>query len=197
MNVSAIILAAGLSKRMNQNKLKMKIHNKYIYEYIFDTIKTCNGCFSEVIVVAKESDILERALDLGFKAVKNEMSYLGQSTSIKLGIQNSGRTCGHMFFVADQPYIKEDTVKELLITFEKNPNKIVMACYNGINGNPVIFPIMFKNNLLKLVGDTGGRKIIQENIDKLIKVHVQSDNEYVDIDTMEDYEMLLKKKVID
>lgn len=197
MNVSAIIMAAGLSKRMNQNKLKMVIDNKFIYEYIFHTIKNLRGCFKEVIVVAKDDDILEKANEIGFKVVKNENSHQGQSMSIKLGIQNLYYAEGYMFFVADQPFIKEDTIRKLLKVFENNNNNIIMASYNKINGNPVIFPNMFKKQLLSLEGDTGGKIIIKNNLDKLIKVDIQTYNEFIDIDTMEDYERIVKEKVID
>ncbi len=195
MNVSAIVMAAGLSRRMNRNKLKMKINDKYIFEYILDTIKNCDSCFNEVIVVAKDDDVLKKSGDRGYKCVKNEMSHMGQSVSVKLGIENSGMADGYMFFVADQPFIKRSTIKRLLEEFEKNPDSIVVACYNGIIGNPVIFPRIFREHLLKLEGDTGGRIIIKNSPDKTIKVHIQSDDEFMDIDTMEDYVVAAEKKV--
>lgn len=193
MNVNAIIMAAGLSRRMNQNKLQMKINDKYMYEFIFETIKNCSDCFNEVIVVAKDDEILSKADVLGFKTVRNEISYLGQSASVKLGIQNLNKTDGYMFFVADQPFIKKDTIIKLLNVFEKNPNSIVMACYNGINGNPVIFSENFKEQLMKLEGDTGGKQIVKNNTDKVIKVQIQSEDEFIDIDTLEDYDMVIRE----
>jgi molybdenum cofactor cytidylyltransferase len=195
MNVSAIIMAAGLSKRMNQNKLMMKINEKYIYEFIFETINMCSDSFSEIIVVAKETEILEKACEFGFFAVKNEISHLGQSASVRLGVENSNKPDGYMFFVADQPFIKDDTIKMLLSVFKKNPNSIIIASYNGMNGNPVIFPKLFKTQLLNLVGDIGGKIIIKNNPDKLIRVHIDTEDEFIDIDTLKDYERILKKVI--
>jgi molybdenum cofactor cytidylyltransferase len=193
MNISAIIMAAGLSKRMNQNKLQMKINNKYIFEFIFETIKRCSDCFNEIIVVAKDDEILNTARGLGFSTVRNEISYLGQSVSVKLGIQNSKKADGYMFFVADQPFIKECTIRKLLSVFEKNPNSIVMPCYKVTNGSPVIFSEMFKEQLMTLEGDTGGKVVIKNNTNKVIKVQIQSEDERLDIDTMEDYYIVVKK----
>ncbi|MDF2948248.1 MAG: molybdenum hydroxylase accessory protein YgfJ family [Sedimentibacter sp.] len=187
MSISAIIMAAGLSKRMNGNKLTMKIKGKCIYEFIFETINKCKDFFEEVIVVANEDIILKKALEFGYTAIKNENSHFGQSESIKLGIRNSLNVGGFMFFTADQPFISEETIKELIRTFEKNPNNIVVPCYNGMNGSPVIFPENFKNQLLELQGDTGGRIIIRDNWNKTIIVHIYSNDEDIDIDTIEDY----------
>ena len=186
MSVSAIIMAAGFSIRMNQDKLKMKIKEKSMYQYIFERIYMCSKCFKEVIVVAKDDDILKKSLEMGFKAVLNDKSHLGQSQSIKLGILNCSDS-GYMFFTADQPFISEETIKELVSAFEKNPNNIIVPCYNGICKSPAIFPKIYKKQLLMLSGDTGGKVIIKDNQHKLIKVNIQSEDELIDIDTMEDY----------
>ena len=187
MNISAIIMAAGLSKRMNQDKLTMKIKGKYIYEYIFETINNCIDCFQEVIVVAKDDNILAKAIEVGFKTVKNELSHLGQSESIKLGIKNSGTVNGYMFFTADQPFISKETIVKLTKEFQEKQNNIIIPCYDGINGSPVIFPEVFKEQLLKLSGDTGGKIIIKQNWNNTIKIPINSVYENIDIDTMEDY----------
>lgn len=194
MNVSAIVMAAGLSKRMNQDKLKMKLLGKYIYEHILNTIKN-SSCFKEVIVVAKDENILNRAVALGFKDVKNNISHLGQSESIKLGIINTHLADGYMFFVADQPFLKEGTINKLVSMFQENPNKIIIACCNGANSNPAIFPAEYKNELLNLKGDIGGKTIIKNNPNKIIKVDIKSQEEFIDIDTIEDYDRIIKKVI--
>jgi molybdenum cofactor cytidylyltransferase len=194
MDISAIVMAAGLSKRMNKDKLKMKLIDKFIYEYVLDTIKRFSY-FKEVIVVAKDEDILNKAVSLGFKAVKNNISYLGQSESIKLGIINTHSAHGYMFFVADQPFIKYETINKLISLFQKNPHNIIVACCNGVNSNPVIFPVEFKNELLNLKGDVGGKIIIRNNPEKVIKAHIQSEEEFMDIDTIEDYDRIVKKVI--
>lgn len=193
MNVSAIIMAAGMSRRMKRNKLKMKICDKYIFEYIFETINKCRECFSEIIVVAKDEDIKRRAEKLDFKYLENEKAYFGQSSSLKMGIKNSNSKSSFMFFVADQPFIRGDTIKGMIKIYKNNPNNIIVASYNGINGNPVIFPQIFRKQLLKMEGDTGGRLIIRSNPDKVLKMEVGCEIELIDIDTMEDYEAVIKE----
>lgn len=192
MNISGIVMASGLSKRMNQNKLHMKIKDKKIYEYILETLKMCS-CLNEVIVVAKDSEILEKANSLNFKLVHNQHSYLGQSNSIKLGLEISKNADGYMFFVADQPFIKEETINKLCSIFNDNLNKIIIPCYNGKHGNPVIFSKNFKEELMNIEGDKGGRVVINNNLQDVIKVQFEDEKEFVDIDTIEDYNSIIKK----
>lgn len=194
MKVSAIIMAAGLSRRMNGDKLKLKINDRFIFEYIFDTIKSCEHLFEEVIAVSKDDGVLRKASSLGFRVIRNVNSHLGQSSTIKLGVQNSADVDGFMFFVADQPFISKNTIGSMLGIFDEKPDNIVVSCCNGINRNPVIFPIEFKNDLLGLDGDMGGRIILKSNTCKIVKVHVQSEHEFKDIDTMQDYEEAIGKK---
>lgn len=196
MNVSAIVMAAGLSLRMQQNKLLMKIGEKHIFEFILETINRCK-CFNEVVVVANEETILARAAELGFKAVKNEFSHIGQSESIKIGIQSSSNADGYMFFTADQPFISEETIKKLMAAFKSDQNNIVVPSYNGNVGSPAIFPSCLKKHLLMLQKDNGGKAIIKENLERTTKVNICSEMENMDIDTVEDYEKVQKKKVIE
>ncbi len=195
MKISAIVMASGLSRRMNTNKLQMEINNKKIYEYILETIK--NHEFHEVIVVTNDQNIKAKAEGLGYKTLKNPNAYLGQSVSIKIALENSKESCGYMFFVADQPFVSSDTINIICNTFKNNLDRIIIPSYNGINGNPVLFPCSLKKELMSIVGDSGGKVVINNNFDKVINVKIHNADEHMDIDTLEDYEKVLKMKVME
>lgn len=194
MNISAIVMASGLSKRMCTDKLQMKINNKKIYGYILETINNHNFC--ETIVVTNDQNITSMAKNFGYKTLNNPNFKLGQSASIKVALENSSDSSGYMFFVADQPFISSNTICLLCNTFESNLDRIIIPSYNGINGNPVIFPTILKKELMSLTGDSGGKAVINNNLDKVIKISIQNKYEFMDIDTMEDYEKALKLKEI-
>jgi molybdenum cofactor cytidylyltransferase len=191
MNVSAIVMASGMSKRMNKDKLLMKINDIQIFEYILDTIIKCD--FYDKTVVAKDDEILKKSGSLGFNAVKNKEYEKGQSRSIVLGIENSKKSHGYMFFVADQPFVSVETVNIMLDSFEKNPVSIIVPRCKYKTRNPVIFPHMLRDELLMLSGDNGGKAVIIKNEDKLVFVDIDREEEFMDIDTMEDYENVSKK----
>jgi len=192
MNISAIIMASGLSKRMEKNKLQMEINNKKMYEYILETVKRCYFC--ETIVVTNDKNIYSKAKCFGFKVLKNSNSHLGQSESIKVALKNSCDSQGYMFFVADQPFVSYSTINLLCDTFEYNQDRIIIPNYNGLNGNPVLFPFSFKSELLSISGDSGGKLVINKNLEKVKTVAINNQYEHMDIDTMEDYEKALKVK---
>ncbi|QEZ67551.1 molybdenum cofactor cytidylyltransferase [Paraclostridium bifermentans] len=188
--ISAIVMASGFSRRMGENKLLMDFNGKTIIENTFEALKKCD--FKEVIVVSRYEEVLKIANKYQFKFVLNDNAQIGQSESIKLGIRNSGKCDGYMFFVGDQPLINNDDVKELINEFGENKEYIVIPRYDNKTGNPVIFPTCLKNNLLSLKNDEKGKKVINE-YDKIKYVNV-SKYTLLDVDTKLDYENLKKLK---
>jgi CTP:molybdopterin cytidylyltransferase MocA len=49
---------------------------------------------------------------------------------------------------------------------------------------------------MALEKDNGGKIIINENLDKVIRVDIETKNEFMDIDTIEDYEKVKNMDVI-
>lgn len=188
--IIAIVMASGFSRRMGENKLLMDFNGKTIIENTFEALKKCD--FKEVIVVSQYEEVLKIANKYQFKFVLNDNAQIGQSESIKLGIRNSGKCDGYMFFVGDQPLINNDDLKELINEFEENKEYIVIPRYDNKTGNPVIFPTYLKNNLLSLKNDEKGKKVINE-YDKIKYVNV-SKYTLLDVDTKVDYENLKKLK---
>lgn len=188
--ISAIVMASGFSRRMGENKLLMDFNGKTIIENTFEAVDKYD--FNEVIVVSQYEEVLKIAKKYQFNFVLNDNAQIGQSESIKLGIRNSGKCDGYMFFVGDQPLINNDDVKELINEFGENKEYIVIPRYDNKTGNPVIFPTCLKNNLLSLKNDEKGKKVINE-YDKIKYVNV-SKYTLLDVDTKLDYENLKKLK---
>ena len=188
--LTAIILASGFSRRMGQNKLLLKYRGKSMIEHAIETILQCD--FSEVILVAREEEIIEIGSRNGLKVIKNENAVKGISESIKLGVMHAKETEGYMFFTADQPFLRIDTIKEIAMEFRENSAYIIVPRCDGKRGSPVIFPNSFKKDFLKLEGDVGGKVIINKNLDKVKFVEIQDSRNLFDIDTNENYENILK-----
>lgn len=192
MKITAIVMASGMSKRMTVDKLHLKLNNKNLYQYVLDTIKQHR--FYQVIVVAKDDDVLASAESLDFVGVKNTTYQIGQSESIKYGLEKAKSCDGFMFFVADQPFIELQTIGKLCDQFAQDRMNIVLPYYNDTRGNPVIFPYHLKNQLMRLEGDQGGKVVINQNKDRVIGVNIQTKHEHMDIDTIQDYEKLISMK---
>jgi len=190
--INAIIMASGYGRRMGTNKLLLLFRNKALVEHIIDKIVECD--FYNKVIVSRDERILELALKKGIGTVQNNSAYKGQSESIKLGIVNTLKADGYMFFTADQPLINVETIRLLIDTFNKDSNAIVVPRFEDKRGNPVIFPAKFIDELMLIEGDKGGKSVITKNIKDVIFVDIKNEYELMDIDTYEDYEKILNIK---
>ena len=94
--------------------------------------------------------------------------------------------------VCDQPYVSSSLLNDLLKKQRETGKPIVTSNYGETIGPPAFFHKTFFPELLKLQGDTGARKIIEQNNDKVATVLFPEGS--IDIDTEEDYEELIQKK---
>nr|WP_314780890.1 NTP transferase domain-containing protein [uncultured Treponema sp.] len=188
MKISAIILASGFSKRMPQNKLKLPINGKQIYQYIVDNISQIE--FPKKIIVTNDEEISFYASQKNILAIPNARAEEGKSASIKKGVENSENVDAYMFFTADQPFLTIPTIKNLMEFYCKNKDYIIYPKYGNDRGSPVILPSKYKNELLNLEKDKGGASLINENNSKFLII--ENTIEGFDIDDTESYEKIIK-----
>ena len=161
-----------------------KINKKPMYLHTLDKLidlKKVNDNIDEIIFVTKYDEIINNLKNKDIKVIKNNNSEFGISQSIKLGISNSFNNA-YMFIVCDQPYIKKETINKFINEFIRSKKNIGCVSNDSILLNPTIFTDKYKDKLLKLDGDKGGKKIILKNIDDLFIFDVLEKRELIDID---------------
>lgn len=189
--VSCILMASGHSRRLGRDKLFVEHRGKTLLEITVERLVEAG--LDEIVIVYRDRRALEIAERYSLLAVYNENSEIGQSESIRLGIKSAdAKTDGYMFSVVDQPFMEVQTVENLIELFEKDREKIVAPVCKGRRGNPVIFPVDLKEELLALSGDTGGKAVIENNLDRVNYLEV-GELELFDIDREADLDALNRR----
>jgi molybdenum cofactor cytidylyltransferase len=190
--LSAIILAAGMSTRMGQNKLLLSFQGKTLIARAVDTLLASE--MDEVIVVLGHEAEKVRA-QLGGKPVRlvhNPDYRDGLSTSVRVGVRAvSPQVEGIMIYLADQPLLEPADVNFMVKAFAlaKDANKsIVVPLFHGQRGNPVILNASYREAMLEVVGDVGCKRVIKRYSDKVFRVEMETDHVVRDVDNVEDYE---------
>jgi molybdenum cofactor cytidylyltransferase len=186
--LSAIILAAGESKRMGEAKQLMPLGKSTLLEQAIDNL--LNSSVDETIVVLghQAEEITKKIASKPVKIVINPDYQQGMSTSIVAGlIMVDPRSRAVMLALGDQPLVTSRTINQLIGAFIKHNKGIAVPTYRGRRGHPIIFDIKYKAELFKLKGDIGGREIIQNHPKDVFMVAVDSESVVSDIDTQEDY----------
>lgn len=188
MKINLILLAAGNSNRFQGNKLLTAFNNKPMYMNVVEKILKLN--LNKIILVTQYEEIKTSLLEQPIQVVMNKNSELGISYSIKLGIENDMEAEAYMFMVCDQPFISLLSIETLIDSFIKSDKGMACLEHKGNLGNPTIFSKKYRNELLSLKGDVGGKSIMKKHLEDLEIVSITNDVEMMDIDTREELENL-------
>ena len=191
--VSAILLAAGVSKRMGEPKLLLPLGNSTVVEQTIDNL--LGSRVSEVIVVLghRAEEMIKAIANRPVKIVVNPIYHQGMSTSIVAGLNLvDSKAQAVMLALADQPFINSKTINRLIEEFFNHDKRIAIPAHQGRRGHPIIFSMKYKGELLELKGDIGGREIIRGHPDDILEVTVDSSSINIDIDNMGDYQSHFK-----
>ena len=206
--IGAVLLAAGQSRRMGENKQLLPWRGKTILDAVCHALQagweqshpswnmeTC----PMVAVTGGDHDIDRIASNYGFSITHNSRSDLGQGTSIALGVQYLVNTFdthpldGIICSVSDQPLLDSMVIEKLIASFQQHRDKtnrtIVVPKYGPTQhpGNPVLFGAHWFEALQHIEGDQGGRTIIRGAGHNFVE-YVSIIPEWgFDIDTPEDY----------
>lgn len=191
--VHFIFLAAGFSRRFGENKLLYPLLGKPMYLHLLERLQRLQQMnqAQSLVAVTQYEEVLAALQKIGVAAVKNKNSQSGISSSLKLGLEYARRTHNrekenfYMFFVADQPYLTEKTIREFLSAFLKSSRGIGCVCRQGVSGNPVIFHEKYVPELQSLEGDKGGKQVLKKHPEDVFFYEVEAEKELMDIDSKE------------
>ena len=189
--ITGIILASGFSRRMGRDKLLLEIEGEKIIERVIKACKSSN--LGNIILIYREDDIKSIGDKYKIKTIYNPNANLGQSEAMKLGIKEAGNVEHYMFFVGDQPFLTSELINKLILEYKITKTTILVPYYNGNRGMPMIISSKYKEELLNIVGDKGGRDIVNKYILEVEKVHIKEEKQGLDIDSPEDFR---KEKMI-
>ena len=190
--VSAIILGAGLSRRMGkENKLFLPIDGKPMIEWVIERVVASSA--TEIILVgsALSMGLLKKYEGMGIKLVENLHYQSGMTSSIQEGLTTASGD-GYMICLGDQPAIMTSTYNSLIESFHNKPTSVVLPFFEGKKGNPVIFPKAIRGEILNHTEPEGCKQIIHENQHQVLKVKTEDPGILMDVDTRADYESQIK-----
>ena len=213
--INIIYMAAGNSRRFGSNKLFYELDGKPMYRHLLDHLieikdrynklknAESNNPVIDITVVTRYREILDYCACIpDCHAVLSPDSEKGISYTIKAGImavqeqkklKKSSEVTHHtaekeeyyMFAVADQPYLKSQSVIKLIDKVLENKGNMRLAfslrCGDTV-GNPCVFHSSLIPQLLSLEGDKGGRSVAKKY--DCVYVDIADERELMDIDNL-------------
>jgi molybdenum cofactor cytidylyltransferase len=192
--ISAIILAAGESKRMGQPKQLLPFRGSTILGQIMENLLPSQAAEIIVVLGSQAEKMIPQISREPVKIVVNPDFEQGMSSSIKCGLSRiSAAADGVMIVLGDQPLIEKETIDLLIEKHRQSERGIILPVYKGLRGHPVIFTMKYKDELMRLTGDIGGKQIVERHPSDVLEVEVDCESVVISIDAESDYQSLVGK----
>lgn len=188
---AAVVLAAGLSSRMNGFKPLLPLGKATITDHVISTFKSVNV---DVILVVgyRRDDVINTIKDKDIKVIFNQDYEKEMFTSIQAGVREAGqRYKGFFILPVDIPLVKPSTIQSLMAAAQENPGKIIYPIHKGKKGHPPLIPASLIPVILEWRKGGGLKAVLQAYEKRVIGVPVDDRYILVDVDTPDDYRKLV------
>lgn len=163
--IQMILLAAGLSRRFGSNKLLSEWAGLPLYRYSLDALVGLSQRRRDcpLLVVTRYEEIRRRCAQVSVPVCWNEHSERGITSSLHLGLKAAPEADFYLCSVADQPELTTRLLEDFLDGFLSSGKGIGCLSHQGRSGNPVIFSRRYREELLALTGDQGGKLVLRRH----------------------------------
>lgn len=192
--ITAIILAAGYSKRFGRNKLLEPIAGKPMIRWTVEA--TLNSMINEVVVVLgfEAERVYEVIKDLKCRVMVNPEYDVGMSSSVKCGVRSiMSRSEAAVIIPGDYPFIEVETINNVIEKYRETHAPIIIATYNGRRGHPILIGRELFQEVLEINEENMGLKaVIRKYENEIVYADAKGMGAITDIDSPEDLEKLMK-----
>ncbi len=194
--VTILILAAGSSSRMGKIKQLLPWKDSTLLEHTIKIAKLSKA--NQVIVVlGSNAQLIKETINTKTNNViflENTEWKLGMGTSISCGVNYlldlNNDTAAALILLADQALIDTDYIDEIISIYSNRKIGLIGARYGDKIGVPALFKRSYFTDLQKLDGDNGAQHLLNKSGDKVFVLNPLE--KIYDVDTLEDYNKLLK-----
>jgi len=193
-NTWSVILAAGESKRMKEQKLLMKYGKSSIIETVVQ--KNLDSKVNGVMVVmgADHEEVAARIKCFRVGTIINKEYARGMFSSVRKGIASlPPEADAAVIALGDQPMINSRIINDLIDLKTGSSKNIILPVYKGRRGHPVLIGRNYFNEIAGMPDSATLRDLISGHSDDIAELQVETDNILRDIDTREQYNNELVK----
>lgn len=194
-DIAAVILAAGQSQRFGADKLlhPLTLHGVTL-PLVVHSLRPWLAVFGRVTVVVRpQSGALRSAVS---EACGDAVHWVecadaaqGMGHSLAAGVAAHDHAAGWLIGLADMPALQAESIASVKAAIKAGAALAAPYC-NGERGHPVGFGRIYRDDLLALRGDSGGRELLQRDVALIHRIEVADAGIFTDIDHLADLQAL-------
>ena len=194
----AVILAAGLSTRMQAFKPLLPVDGRPALEGLIETVKAAGLSDITVVTGYNREALIPELARLGVTEAYNENYEKGMFSSIQAGLakaRQSGKE-GYLLMPVDCPLISVSVMRAVMDGVTEagaakdgaGGDAFAVAVFEGKKGHPLYIPASRMDEILASEGQGGLAAITDRYADSMVRVETGEEGCLLDMDTPEGYE---------
>lgn len=186
--ITAVILAAGESRRMGQPKMLMPWGESTVLQTVISTIESA-GITDILVVTGGARRQVEALVGRSARTVFNEKYARDEMlSSIQTGLRGKKlQATATLICLGDQPQVKEGTVRKVCEAFINSNSPIVVPSHNMHRGHPWLIARPLWDEMLAMKAPLTPRDFLKKHSDQIKYVEIDTPSILEDLDTPEDY----------
>jgi len=187
-SVSAVLLAAGRSRRMGKFKPLLPFGDQSVIQSCINNLRTAR--ISEIVVVVghQAKNIQEHLKDFDIRFACNQEPDSPMSASIRVGVAALSSTAkSALIALVDHPAVPPAVLTQLISEWQLHHGRFIQPEYRGHGGHPVLIDLEYRDELMNLDPQRGLRSLLEAHRAQLQRVATDSPYVARDMDTWEDY----------
>jgi molybdenum cofactor cytidylyltransferase len=193
-DITAIVLAAGESRRMGQPKMLLPWGESTLLGRVISTFEAAG--LEEILVVTGGARKQVEAMLAGLTTQSQVRSIFNpeyahgemlSSIQTGLGALRTG-TRAALISLGDQPQVREDVIRRICEVFDQTQVNLVVPSFQNRRGHPWLVAQPLWADIRALPNPATPRQFLQAHSDEITYLPVDDDSILRDIDTPEDYQ---------
>ena len=186
--IQAIILAAGRSARMGEQKLLLPFKGMAMLDFVIKTVLSCGFDGTSVAVSRETLDCL--APIEGADYIVNPDPDRGQNSSLYCALSVLPADSSFAVFLGDKPAVTAEQIMDLRRRFELSlsaDKSALVPRKRGAPGHPAFYSCLWRGRFLRSEAEPGKAVLFRHGDDVEWVEPDGYENCFLDVDTPEDY----------
>lgn len=193
-SVAGIILAAGASSRMGEDKALLQWGERTFLEHLMTALKAAGVEPLRVVLGANAEDVQRRVKLVAGEAVVNREWERGMLSSLVAALDSlsAGGVDAAVVCLVDHPCLSSRLIRTLIEKHRATGRPIVQPTYKGRRGHPVLFAASLFDELRAAPPDVGARHVVYQHAADVLEVPTDEEGIVLNINDRAAYEKVLQ-----
>ncbi len=172
---------------MGRSKQLLPLANKPAIHWCLDALLDSGLQDITVVLGPTGQEIAEHIKDYPVTTVWNNNPESDMAGSVKVGLQALTNASAILIVPVDHPLATSSTIKKLIDTHSRHPDKIIIPTYDNRKGHPTLFPKSIIDELSTL---PTLRDIMHKDAQRVHLVKVEDEGVMLNITTPDEYKKI-------